>query len=491
MARILQRRRTHNEFTEDLLESAFARTRLSPADRGLCQELVYGIIRWQAALDWLIARKTGGREQKPALQNLLRLGLYQIFWLDRIPDHAAVHETVELAKRDGFGAQAGFVNAILRGYLREAGETKKLLAELKTTQPAIGWSHPEWLVARWQKRWGAERTAQLLEWNNTPPKTYARVNVLKSSNRRDELHESPNSDKSGTRIARPSEKPFVTTLLEKWRDENVEYDFVRRDWLEENLVFELKSYPPLARLESFQLGGFYIQDPATLLAPCRLAPQPGEMILDFCAAPGGKTTFIAQLMNNQGRIVAQDISEERLKLVRENCARLGVTCVEMVVSDWARPHPNPLPQEREQLSATCEISNHVRLADRLTMILPLPSGEGRGEGKLFDRILVDAPCSNTGVMRRRIDLRWRIQPEEIGRLSTTQLDLLKQAALKLKPGGVLVYSTCSLEPEENGEVVKQFLSDHADFKLESERELLPFVDNVDGAYVAKLIRIAA
>ena len=133
MARILQRRRTHNEFTEDLLESAFAQTRLSPADRGLCQELVYGIIRWQAALDWLIARKTGGREQKPALQNLLRLGLYQIFWLDRIPDHAAVHETVELAKRDGFGAQAGFVNAILRGYLREAGETKKLLAELKTT----------------------------------------------------------------------------------------------------------------------------------------------------------------------------------------------------------------------------------------------------------------------------------------------------------------------------------------------------------------------
>ena len=464
VARILQRRRTHNEFTEDLLESAFARTRLSPADRGLCQELVYGIIRWQAALDWLIARKTGGREQKPALQNLLRLGLYQIFWLDRIPDHAAVHETVELAKRDGFGAQAGFVNAILRGYLREAGETKKLLAELKTTHPAIGWSHPEWLVSRWQKRWGAEKTSSLLEWNNTPPKIFARVNRLKTE---------------------------AGALLEKWRDENVEYDFVRRDWLEENLVFELKSYPPLARLESFQLGGFYIQDPATLLAPCRLAPQPGEMILDFCAAPGGKTTFIAQLMNNQGRIVAQDISEERLKLVRENCARLGVTCVEMVVSDWARPHPNPLPQEREQLSATCEISNHVRLADRLTMILPLPSGEGRGEGKLFDRILVDAPCSNTGVMRRRIDLRWRIQPEEIGRLSTTQLDLLKQAALKLKPGGVLVYSTCSLEPEENGEVVKQFLSDHADFKLESERELLPFVDNVDGAYVAKLIRIAA
>ena len=486
----MQRRRTRNEFTEDLLESAFAQTRLSTADRGLCQELVYGVIRWQATLDWLIARKTDGREQKSALQDLLRLGLYQIFWLDRIPDHAAVHETVELAKRDGFGAQAGFVNAVLRGYLREASETKKLLAELKTTQPAIGWSHPEWLVSRWQKRWGAERTMQLLEWNNTPPKIFARVNTLKSSSRRDELHESQNLDRSGTRIARPSGKLFTTTLLEKWRDENVEYDFVQRDWLEENLVFELKSHPPLAQLESFQQGGFYIQDPGTLLAPCKLAPQPGETILDFCAAPGGKTTFIAQLMNNQGRIVAQDVSDERLKWIQENCARLGVTRVETVVSDWARPHPDPLPQEREQPCATREISNRAPFADRLATIPPLPAGEGRGEGKLFDRILVDTPCSNTGVMRRRVDLRWRIQPEEIERLRTAQLDLLKQAAPQVKPGGVLVYSTCSLEPEENQEVVKQFLHEHADFKLEYERELLPFTDNVDGAYVAQLKRLS-
>ena len=177
--RVLQQRRAGGEFTEDLLENALAGAQLSPADRALCQELVYGIVRWQATLDWLIARKTDGREQKPALQNLLRLGLYQIFWLDRIPDHAAVHETVELAKQTGFGAQAGFVNAILRGYLREDDATKKLLAELKISQPALGWSHPEWLVARWQKRWGAEKTAQLLEWNNTPPKTFARVNTLK------------------------------------------------------------------------------------------------------------------------------------------------------------------------------------------------------------------------------------------------------------------------------------------------------------------------
>src|SRR5258706_9230712 len=179
-ARILGQRRANGLFIEDLLEIALASASLSSADRGLCQEIVYGVARWQAALYWLIARKTSGREQKPALQNLLRLGLYQIFWLDRIPDHAAVHETVEQAKESGFGPQAGFVNAVLRGYLREADETKKILADLKIFQPALRWSQPEWLVARWQKRWGTEKTAQLLQWNNTPPKTFARVNTLKA-----------------------------------------------------------------------------------------------------------------------------------------------------------------------------------------------------------------------------------------------------------------------------------------------------------------------
>ena len=166
---------------ENLLEHAIEQTRLSPADRGLCQELVYGVVRWQTTLDWLVARKTAGRTQKATLQYLLCLGLYQIFWLDRIPDHAAVNETVELAKRSGFGPQAGFINAVLRGYLREMDGTRKLLAELKATQPALGYSHPEWLVARWQKRWGVEQMARLLQWNNTPPPTCARANTLRNA----------------------------------------------------------------------------------------------------------------------------------------------------------------------------------------------------------------------------------------------------------------------------------------------------------------------
>ena len=486
-ARILLRRADREEYTEALLERELAGVPLSAPDRGLCQELVYGVVRRQMTLDWLITRKTKGRPQKPLLQILLQLGLYQIFWLDRIPDHAAVHETVEQAKRAGFNTQAGFINAVLRGYLREADATKKLLAELKTTQPALGYSHPEWLVARWQKRWGAEKTAQLLEWNNTPPKTFGRVNTLKYS--------------SPTTAA-------ADLLVEKWRHEGVEAEFLTRDWLGEKLAFELKSHPPLTELESFSQGRFYIQDPSTLLAVRELDPQPGETVLDLCAAPGGKTTFIAQLINNQGRVVAQDILADRVKLIEENCTRLGVTCVEAVsirqeISELVHPHPNPLPQEREQQSSglgSSESHSESPVSDQARerrTVLPLPGGEGRGEGERshncsslqFDRVLVDAPCSNTGVMRRRVDLRWRVQPDEITRLRATQLDLLRQAASALKPGGVLVYSTCSLEPEENSEVVKEFLAEQPDFKLESDRELLPFADGVDGAFVAKLRKV--
>jgi len=452
---ILQRRQG-GEFVENLLDAALERARLTPADRGLCQELVYGIVRWQATLDWLISRKARNSAPKPLLQDLLRLGLYQIFWLDRIPNHAAVNETVELAKRNRLKAQAGFVNAVLRGYLREFDETKKLLAELKNNRPHIGYSHPEWLIERWQQRWGREETLRLLEWNNSPPKTYARVNTLK---------------------AEPGK------LLAQWRDEDVEYDFVRYDWIEENLVFELKSHPPLTRLASFQQGLFYVQDPSTLLAVKALDPKAGETILDLCAAPGGKLTYLAQLMNNEGKLVAHDLSPDRFKLVEQNCARLGVTCVQ-TTSDLRGAAGTPRPtlqgwvgrNQQAQLglpTAPTQVSRHSNLS-------PLPSH--------FDRVLLDAPCSNTGVMRRRVDLRWRITPEEIIRLRAIQLELLNRAARLLKPGGTLVYSTCSLEPEENQQLMHEFLAAQSNLRLDLERELLPFADGVDGAYVAKFVR---
>jgi 16S rRNA (cytosine967-C5)-methyltransferase len=416
--RVLHARLAEPGYTENLLDRELSEQRLTPSDRGLCQELVYGIARWQLTLDWLIARKTEGRTQKEMLRILLQLGLYQMFWLDRIPNHAAVHETVELAKQQGLEPQAGFVNAVLRGYTRERVETQKLLEDLKISQPALGYSHPDWLYERWQTRWGAGKTGQLMGLNNTPPPTFARLNSLKTD---------------------------AAKLIARWETEGVKFVARSWDWTGDGLIFQLESHPSLATLRSFKDGWFYIQDPSTLLAVRELDPRPGESILDLCAAPGGKTTYIAQLMQNRGRVTAQDIEPVRLELIRENCTRLGAACVEASLA------PNA--------------------------IIPRPA-------KRFDRVLVDAPCSNTGVMRRRVDLRWRIRPEEIERLRAGQLELLRQAAPRLKPGGRLVYSTCSLEVDENAEVVKQFLSEHPRFKLEKERELLPFVDGVDGAYVA-------
>jgi len=403
---------------EPLLEERLARADLSGPDRALTQELVFGAVRWQATLDWLIARKTAGRTQKPALQALLRLGLYQLFWLDRVPDHAAVHESVQLARELGFGPQSGFINAVLRGCLRERAVLEAELESLKSTTPPLGYSHPEWLCQRWEKRWGKEALKTLLVWNNTPAIVYARVNRLRAT---------PES------------------LAAQFEKEGVLFTPRTYPWAQDP-VFALRSHPPLTSLASFQQGLFYVQDPSTLLAVRELDPQPGERVLDLCAAPGGKTVMAAQQMQDTGEIVAEDSDNDRLERVRQNAQRLGATCIRLAKV-----------QERKSIA----------------------SG-------LFDRVLVDAPCSNTGVMRRRVELRWRIQPAEVRRLSELQLALLQQAAQRVKPGGVLVYSTCSLEPEENGAVMKRFVEATPGAALESERELTPINDGVDGAYVARL-----
>jgi 16S rRNA (cytosine967-C5)-methyltransferase len=203
----------------------------------------------------------------------------------------------------------------------------------------------------------------------------------------------------------------------------------------------------LERLETFRKGAFYVQDPSTLLAVKLLDPQAGDRVLDACAAPGGKTTYIAQVLEDDGEIVAEDISSTRLEQVRENCRRLAVVSVE------------------------------TRLTSSTLAALPE-----------FDRALVDAPCSNTGVLRRRLDARWRTRPEDLRQLATQQLELLTRAAGRIRPGGTLVYSTCSIEPEENSAVVEQFLAARPDYRLVSQRMLLPHQDGVDGAFAARLDR---
>lgn len=417
--RLLKRHAEGAGWIDQLLDDQLTRSALSGPDRGLLHELVFGVIRWQGTLDWLIAQKTNGRTQKPVLQILLRLGLYQVFWLDRIPDHAAVHETVELARRLGFGPQSGFINAVLRGFVREKATVCSELETLKGTRPDVGYSHPEWLCARWEKRWGRSKLQSLLEWNNSPPSVFIRVNTLKTT---------------------------PDALARQFESEEVRFEPLHFDWVPRDLVFKLKEHPALPTLPSFQQGLFYVQDPSTLLAVRELDPQPGESVLDLCSAPGGKTSYAAQWMRNEGTLLAEEPDPKRAKMVAENCARLGAMCVRF------------------------------------------PDSSVQPTRELFDRILIDAPCSNTGVMRRRVELRWRIQPAEIERLRGVQLTLLEQSVARLKPQGVLLYSTCSLEPEENDAVGKEFLARHPEFRLDTQRELLPFEHAVDGAFVARFKR---
>lgn len=416
--RALQRHAESSDYIEDILADELRRTQLSGSDRSLTHELVCGVVRFQRALDWLIDLRTEGRPQQPIVRTILRLGLYQLLWLERVPPHAAVHETVEIAKTLNLGPIAGFLNAILRNVAGAIPEHRQKLAELEISQPDVHDSHPAWLFRRWSEHWGREKARELMKWNNTPPPIYARVNTLKTD---------------------------PQTLEQTWLQEGV--SFARREfpWTGTIAIYELLDYPPIASLKSFTEGGFYVQDPSTLLAVMALDPQPGDTVLDLCAAPGGKTTLMAQLMKNQGRIFAQDTHRARLLRLKDNCTRLGVNIVKPSSSTGVS-HP--------ELSLS------------------------------FDRILVDAPCSNTGVARRRIDLRWRVKAEEINRLQETQKDLLRDAAVQLKPGGVLVYSTCSLEPEENHTITKWFVAQDQAFRCVQEQQLKPFEHRVDGAYVA-------
>lgn len=416
--RILTRHAGSHAFIEDLVDRELAANRLNPPDRALVQEICYGCIRWRATLDWLIERRT--RETPPpALRAVLYVGLYQLFWLDRIPDHAAVHATVEVAHALDLSAQTGFVNALLRNYLRDADSTRAEWDRLKTSDPAIGWSHPAWLVQRWSAHRSPEQVQAFLAWNNSPASVFARVNTLKTD---------------------------AAQIIETWRTEGVDYAFARFDWVPENLIFQLRRHPPLTKLKSFNDGWFYIQDPSTLMAVALLDPQPGEEILDFCAAPGGKATYLAQRIDNDGIVTASEPDIRRRQRLQENCNRLA--------------------------------------AD-VTVVAP---DDPRAKGP-FDAVLLDAPCSNTGVLRRRIDARWRLSPAELERCRAQQLDLFAQAIRQLRPGGRIVYSTCSVEPEENELCVQAALANHPGTTLEASRQLHPIDDMVDGAFAAR-IRLA-
>lgn len=411
-----------SDFIEDKIEKTLSSSSLSEPDRRLVKELCIGVKKWELTLDWFISKKTKVPPKQHTLENILRLGVYQIVFLTKIPDHAAVNEMVELTKQVGLKHFTALVNAVLRAFARERESARQTLKELKQTQPHLGYSHPQWLFDRWGSLFGKQNAIQLLKWNNIPSRTFARVNTLKTT---------------------------ASDLAKQWDAEHVKYKPVAFEWTGENLVFEIKTHPPLNTLNSLKDGLFYIQDPSTLMPVKLLDPQEGEKILDFCAAPGGKTTYIAQIAKNNAQIVAYDTNPFRIKILQDNINRLGVKNCLII-------HPG------EETKIKSEAP--------------------------YDRILVDVPCSNTGVMRRRVELRWRLKPQKFKLFQKVQLEILSKASEFLKPGGILVYSTCSIDQDENNEVIKKFLENNSGWRLDCEKQLFPFRDGVDGAYAARLIR---
>lgn len=402
----LQLWRQQRCFADSIISGLFVKAQLTASDRAFALELFYGVLRNLTLLDFWIGCLRASRIETN-VREILRLGLYQVLIL-KTSEYAAVHETVALAPQK----QRPIINAILRAATRQRSE---LLSAADGKPLSVRTSHPEFLVERWREHFGVDQAERLCKWNNAPPRIYGRINRLKID--------------PGTFLQLYPESQPVS----------------------DNSNFVQLNSSPAAALES---GHCYIQDPSTVVACELLDPKPGEKILDACAAPGGKTTYLAQLMQNRGTIIACDRDAQRLQIVNENVARLGATIIHAVHHDWLR---QDLPRD-------------------IASIEP------------FDRVLVDAPCTNTGVMRRRIDVRWRLQPDDFSRMADEQFIITCAALQLVKPGGVLVYSTCSLEPEENEQVVRRLLSELPGLSLEAERGLLPFSDGFDGAFAAKLLK---
>jgi 16S rRNA (cytosine967-C5)-methyltransferase len=449
---VLSEYKNGGRFVSTLLEPFFQNGALASADeRRLAVELTNGVVRREATLDAilrpLIQRPRHRIEGE--LWTLLQLGGYQLVFLDAIPAYAAVNETVALAKAIGRERWSGFLNGVLRSVER------MLTDELQTTPASTGvpvsegrfrclsnsifpepsidaagyfgdaFSFPRWIVGRWLERFDFEELCRIGFWFNQPAALTLRVNSLKTNR-----------------------------------------DALRQLLAEGRIAAAAGSLPAAIRLEGsarvdtlpgFAEGLFSVQDESAMQAVERLAPEPGETVLDLCAAPGTKTTHIAERMENRGTIVATDIRADRLSRVTENCTRLGISIVQPL-----------LVRERQQASPN------------VTTALGPAAGP-------FDAILADVPCSNTGVLGKRPEARWRIKPAEIDELSAQQLELLQSACRRLRPGGRILYSTCSIEPQENAQVVRAVLDREPTLSLAEEWHQIPGRPS-DGGYQALLVR---
>ena len=404
---ILTRVEEDKSYSNLLLNQALQKGAMERADAALATEIVYGTIQRLNTIDYFLGRfvAKGLDKLQPWVRNLLRLSFYQLYYLQRIPPHAAVNESVNLAKKRGHQGISGMVNAILRNVLRQK-DTLTLPAGLDPVQRiALEHSHPQWLVARWVGEYGAELAERMCAADNVPPHASARANLMRGS--RDRLLERMQGDGISVRPSRLAPAGIVA-----------------------------EGAGNLALSARYAAGELSVQDESSMLVGEAVAPEPGMSVLDCCAAPGGKTAHMAELMAGRGTVTACDVHEHKRKLIADQAERLGLKeCVRTVIAD----------------------------ARSLSGLYPPES---------FDRILLDAPCSGLGVIRRKPDLKWAKQEREIAELALLQKELLEAVHGLLKPGGILVYSTCSTERVENRDQVEAFMRNHSDFSLDPLPERL-------------------
>lgn len=407
-------------FSNVALAQVLRQEKLKDIDRRFCTELVYGTIKVGASLDWKISKYVNRPLEKidEKILAVLRVGMYQIFFLDRVPNSAAVNESVEIAKKFcGIGASK-FVNGVLRSAVREPQKSDFPNDESVETL-ALKSFHPAWLVKLFVEEFGLETAKKICATNNIEPPLCLRVNLLKS-NRTEILNE---LKKFGA-TAEPSQL------------------------VPEGII--VKSHGALDSFKPLKFGMCQVQDESSMIAAHWLNPAENDFVIDCCAAPGGKATHIAELMKNRGRIVAADIYEIKLQHIRENSKRLGIKIIEPILLD------------------------------------------ARNIGEKFfnqaDKVLIDAPCSGLGVIRRKADLRWKKTFEEIAELPQLQSEILASAAKTVKKGGTIIYSTCTIIRRENEEIVENFIKLNKNFKIIEMKTFLPHVDGTDGFFIAKLIR---
>lgn len=376
---------------------------LEPRGRARVREYVQNVLRKRSYLDFLVGEfsSISMDEMKPQLKNILRLGLYDMLFMDGTPDYAAINEAVEIAKLT-LGSKSGdLVNAILRNIQRDIENLPKPQFKDRTKLIATTFSHPEWLVKRWTKRFGEREAFQLMQANNTTPQFYVRVNNLRTKTENFKLR----MEKSGI-------------------------EFTESDWLPG--YFLVDSVQPFIQKGWMNKGLCQVQDIAAGFAPVILDPQPGETIYDICAAPGTKTIQISDLMEGEGSVIAVDINPNRLEKLAESALMFNAENIK------------------------------IRRADARDIDL-----------KVTDGVLLDAPCTGTGVLSKRADLRWRRTENDLQDLIELQKELLDEAVNMVKKGGRLIYSTCSLEEEENWIQIQNFLERYDNFELESLEDYLP------------------